>query len=176
MKKTIIIVLVIVFVYMILGELAEQQILVPNDAIRIRVIANSNDAYDQSIKLKVSDELKTTMYNLLSKANNTNEARDIINNNLDDVKNDVANILKKESYHLPYNVKYGYNYFPAKEYKGVKYDAGYYESLLVTLGAGQGDNWWCVLFPPLCLLEASETKSNEVEYRSFVKEILNKYF
>ncbi|MBQ9011225.1 MAG: stage II sporulation protein R, partial [Bacilli bacterium] len=53
-------------------------------------------------------------------------------------------------------------------YKGVKYKEGYYESLLVTLGKGKGDNWWCVLFPPLCLIEADE--SSDVQYKSFVKE------
>ena len=54
--------------------------------------------------------------------------------------------------------------------KGIEYDEGYYESLLITLGEGKGDNWWCVLFPPLCLIEAEE--STEVEYKSFIKEII----
>ena len=67
--------------------------------------------------------------------------------------------------------------FPEKEYKGVVYDEGYYESLLVTLGEGKGDNFWCVLFPPLCLMEAEETDdTTEVEYKSFIKEIIEKYF
>ena len=65
------------------------------------------------------------------------------------------------------------NYFPSKEYKGVKYEEGYYESLVITLGKGEGDNWWCVLFPPLCLIEGEE--DTEVEYKSIVMEILDKY-
>ncbi len=176
MKKTIILILIIIIVYLILGELADQKILIPSEAIRIRVIANSNDEHDQSVKKEVSNELKTTMYNLLSKASNTNEARNIISSNLDNVRSDVASVLKEESYSLSYNVNFGYHYFPEKEYKGVKYSEGYYESLLVTLGSGKGDNWWCVLFPPLCLLEAQESETTNVEYRSFVKEIINKYF
>ena len=74
---------------------------------------------------------------------------------------------------MGYDINFGYNYFPEKEYKGVKYNEGYYESLLVTLGEGKGDNWWCVLFPPLCLIEADE--SSDVEYRSIIEEILEKY-
>ena len=65
------------------------------------------------------------------------------------------------------------NYFPEKEYKGTIYEEGEYESLLITLGSGEGNNWWCVLFPPLCLIEAEE--SEEVEYSFFIKELFEKY-
>ena len=60
-----------------------------------------------------------------------------------------------------------------KDYVGVKYPEGEYESLVITLGEGKGDNWWCVLFPPLCLVEAEE--HTDVEYKFFVKEIIDKY-
>ena len=67
------------------------------------------------------------------------------------------------------------NYFPEKEYKGVVYEEGEYESLVITLGNGLGENFWCVLFPPLCLLDTEEEPEN-VEYTSFVKEVIDKYF
>ena len=73
-----------------------------------------------------------------------------------------------------FTINYGLNYFPKKEFKGITYDAGYYESVVVTLGEGLGDNWWCVLFPPLCSLEAEE--SSDVEYTTMTQEILKKYF
>ena len=75
-----------------------------------------------------------------------------------------------------FQVHYGLNYFPEKKYKGVTYKEGYYESLVVTLGEGKGENWWCVLFPPLCLLEAEETNTNAVEYKFFVQDLITKYF
>ena len=65
---------------------------------------------------------------------------------------------------------------PEKHYKGVTYKEGNYESLVVKLGEGKGENFWCVLFPPLCLLEAEESDKDEVEYKSFIKEIIDKYF
>lgn len=79
----------------------------------------------------------------------------------------------EEKYNLDYKINFGENYFPEKEFNGVTYEEGYYESVLVTLGKGEGDNWWCVLFPPLCLLEAEE--SDEVEYKFFVQELIDKY-
>ena len=113
------------------------------------------------------------MYELLKNTKGVDEARRIINNNLDNIDNDVKTTLQLLDYELGYDINFGLNYFPSKEYKGITYDEGYYESLVITLGEGKGDNWWCVLFPPLCLLEAEE--STEVEYTSFVKELLDKY-
>jgi stage II sporulation protein R len=173
MKQTIILLIAILGIYLILGELADKKILIPNEAIRIRVVPNSNDKYDQDVKKMVSTELQTSMFSLLSTAKNVNEARKLINSNLNLVKQNIDSLLKTQKYDRSYTLNFGYNYFPEKEFKGIKYEAGYYESLLVTLGEGKGDNWWCVLFPPLCLLEASD--STDVEYRSFVKELIDKY-
>ena len=113
------------------------------------------------------------MYDLLKDAKSSEEASEIIKNNLELVDNDVKKILEDNNYDLGYKINYGYNYFPEKEYKGVKYEEGYYESLLVTLGKGEGDNWWCVLFPPLCLIEGEE--ADKVEYKSIVEQIIKKY-
>ena len=73
------------------------------------------------------------------------------------------------------DVNFGYNYFPPKEYKGIKYDEGYYESLVVTLCEGKGDNWWCVLFPPICALEEDSENYEKIEYSFYIKEMFNKY-
>ena len=67
---------------------------------------------------------------------------------------------------------YGKNYFPRKEYKNVIYEEGEYESVVITIGDGNGKNFWCVLFPPLCMLD----EDSNIEYSSLVKEIIDKYF
>ena len=64
---------------------------------------------------------------------------------------------------------------PEKEYEGVTIPSGNYESLVITLGSGLGDNWWCVMFPPLCLLEAKDNNTENIEYKFLVQEILEKY-
>ena len=88
----------------------------------------------------------------------------------------IEKTIENEPYNNTYNINYGTNHFPEKEYKGVIYQEGDYESLVITLGEGLGDNFWCVLFPPLCLLEAEDTETDKVEYTSFIKEIIDKYF
>ena len=173
MNKSIIVMLLILGFYLLVGNISANKITIPDDAIRLRVVPNSNTQYDQSIKKKVSHLLQSKMYHLLENTKGIEDARDTINNNLNDIDNSISDLLIKEQYNLGYKVNFGYNYFPEKEFNDVIYDEGYYESVLVTLGKGEGDNWWCVLFPPLCLLEASE--GDKVEYKFFIQEMLEKY-
>jgi len=171
MKKLIIIFIFIIMFYMMVGHVGS--LIIPEEALRIRVIANSDSDYDQQIKTKVKENVQYKIYNLLKDTKGIDEARTIINNNLSYIDTEVMKTLQNLNYNLGYDINYGLNYFPSKEYKGTIYEEGYYESLVITLGSGQGSNWWCVLFPPLCLLEAEE--SDVVEYTSFVKELISKY-
>ena len=147
----------------------EEDIIIPSNAIRFRVIANSNTVQDQQNKLLIKDKLEKEIYNLIKDANSTNDVRDVISSNMDAIDK-----LVKE-YNVPYNINYGLNYFPTKNYKGVMYKAGDYESLVITLGEGMGNNFWCVLFPPLCLLDNNEEDISDIKYQSFVKNILKKF-
>lgn len=151
-------------------------ILLPNqkqkdDLIRIRVIANSNSEYDQKIKEEVSDNIKQELYELLKEETNIDNARKIIKNNINNLNNNIEKILENETY--SYTINYGYNYFPEKQYKNTTYKEGNYESLLIKLGNAEGNNWWCILFPPLCLIEAEES-NEEIEYQSFFINLINK--
>lgn len=172
-KKFIFIVLIIMIIYFV-GKTTAGAIKIPDESIRIRVIANSNSDYDQQMKLKVSNNLQKEIYTLLKDAEDVDTARRIIKDNMNTLDNSVRTTLLKNNYNISYNINFGQNYFPEKEFKGIIYDEGYYESVVVSLGEGAGDNWWCVLFPPLCLLEAEE--SDEVEYKFFVQELIEKYF
>lgn len=143
---------------------------IPDEAIRLRVIANSNSIDDQYEKTLVKESIEKKLAILLENIDDINVANQIIKDNLDLFNQEVYAILKDNDF----KIDYGLNYFPEKEYKGITYDEGQYQSLVVTIGSGQGNNWWCVLFPPLCLLEAEE--STEVEYQFFVMELINKIF
>ena len=176
MKNYILTVLLIVFGIYILQPLEAESIKIPDSAIRLRVVPNSNSKRDQEVKLKVKTELENTTYELLDGVTSINTARNIITDNLSNIEANLKEILIKEHYNLDFKINFGQNYFPEKEFKGITYEAGNYESLVVTLGKGEGDNWWCVLFPPLCLLEAEESETDEVEYKFFVQELIEKYF
>ena len=166
--------IIMFFVYS--NNKVDAEVIIPDGAIRVRVIANSNSLYDQSIKMKVKDYTEKNISTLLLSVTDIDEARDIINSNISSLNNGIDNIFNDNNYNMDYNVNFGNNYFPDKEYKGVIYKEGEYESLVVTIGKGQGDNWWCVLFPPLCLLEGKDNNSSDVEYKSFVKEMLDRIF
>lgn len=174
MKKTIITLIIILVTYMVIGVSAEELVEIPNEAIRVRVIANSNSDYDQEMKQQIKTEVQLYMQDLLKDAKTTDEARTIITENIKNLNKRLDIFLQQINYNKEFKINFGLNYFPEKEYKGIKYKEGLYESLLITLGEGKGNNWWCVLFPPICLLEAEE--GEEIEYKSFVKEIIEKYF
>ena len=167
MKKIIIILFILSLGVMFSKK--EEDILIPNNAIRFRVVANSNSLSDQQEKLVIKENIEKEVYNLISSANNSEDVKALINNNIDQIKKIV------DKYNVKYDINYGYNYFPTKNYKGVMYQAGNYESLVITLGQGMGDNFWCVLFPPLCLLDNDKEDVGEVEYKMYVKNLLDNF-
>lgn len=170
--KKIIIPILIILTLLTLNTKASAN-LIPDEAIRLRVLANSNSEYDQQIKLEIKDQIQIDLYNLLKDTKGIEEARKIIKKNIPNISSKVEKILEQENYQEGFSIHFGSHYFPEKEFKGITYEEGYYESLLITLGKGEGNNWWCVLFPPLCLVEAEE--SDEVEYKFFIKELIDKY-
>lgn len=167
MKKIMFIGLIIVF-YLVFGNINEKNNLIPTDAIRIRVLANSDSKEDQEIKREVKSKLEIYLYDLLSDVKDISTADLLIEESIPNLKSIINTTYKGD-----YNINYGLNYFPKKEYKGITYEEGYYNSLVVSLGEGLGQNWWCILFPPLCMLEGQEI--DDVEYRSLIGDILNKY-
>ena len=151
MKKLIIIILTVLTIFLVYKKVNAEEVIIPDNSIRLRVIPNSNSSYDQAMKSVVKDYLEKDVYNLFKDTKTIEDAREIINNNLDNIN--------------------GNNYFPEKVFKGVKYNEGYYESIVVSIGEAKGDNWWCVLFPNLCIVN-----DKDVEYTSLVKEIIDKIF
>lgn len=144
-------------------------VIIPSNAIRFRVIANSDSIQDQNKKLLIKEDIENKVYDLISDAKNVDEVRNLIEKNMNDIEKVV------ESYNIPYDISYGNNYFPTKNYKGVLYKAGNYESLVITLGKGMGSNFWCVLFPPLCLLDSKSSDVSDVEYQLYVKKLFDKF-
>lgn len=176
MKKIIFVLIGLVIVFLISNQ-GSEEVIIPQEAIRFRVIANSNSKQDQAEKKKVAKKLAEDVTELLKDSDSIEEVREKLQSNVNNFSDLVNEQIKEDNYESVVNVNYGNNYFPEKKYKGVVYDEGEYESLVVTLGSGSGDNFWCVLFPPLCLLEAEEDSDiSDVKYTSFVKELLDKYF
>lgn len=167
MKKIIVCLFIVTVLVLVNKE--EIKVLIPEDAIRFRIIANSNSIEDQKEKIEIRNELEPIIGDILTNSTTKEETKTEINNNLYKINHVIDKI------NTTYDVNYGLNFFPEKNYKGVTYKEGNYESLVITLGDGLGDNWWCVLFPPLCLLEANETNYDDITYTSYIQELINKY-
>ena len=158
MKKTVIIITIIVSLLVLNKHMSNTKM------IRFRIIANSNEEIDQMTKKEI---LQTISKDLLKEKDTYEEEKEYLINNIPLMTEKIKNKIN-----MPFTINYGDNYFPEKEYNGTKYPEGMYESLVITLGEGKGDNFWCILFPPLCMIDEEEN----IEYSSFIKEVWNKIF
>lgn len=174
MKRFFIIFILFLVLVIYIDKYDSNYYVIPDESIRIRIIANSDSFDDQYIKIKVKQLIEPVIEEDLSNSSSLEESRSIIKDNLNKYNSMISSYLVDNSYNDKFSINYGSNYFPEKEYKGVKYESGNYESLVIKLGSGMGDNWWCVMFPPICSLEVEE--NSDIEYKVFVKELFDKYF
>ncbi|MGM8364767.1 stage II sporulation protein R [Virgibacillus sp. W0181] len=134
--------------------------IIPDEAIRLRILANSDDKKDQHIKQLIRDEVNAEITTWVEELTDIDEARRLIESRLPQIKAIVQDVLKDENKTQTAHVEYGKNVsFPMKLYGSYVYPPGEYEAVLITLGEGKGSNWWCVLFPPLCFLDFSNGTS-----------------
>ena len=130
---------------------------IPAEAIRLRILANSDSAPDQAVKRHVRSAVAGELERLAAGAESAAEAREAISASLPELEALVKRELESRGFGYGASVRLGPAPFPAKIHGGRVYPAGEYETLLITLGEGRGENWWCVLFPPLCFADAVGT-------------------
>lgn len=172
MKKYLFILIAFLIVIVVYNVSEENKYVIPADAIRLRIIPNSNSLYDQYVKLKVKNNIEPVIEYIMTDVNDYLIADSKIKENVNLISDKVEETLISNNYNKNFSINYGLNYFPEKEYKGIKYEEGMYNSLVIKLGEAKGDNWWCVLFPPICFVEASEDE--EVEYKFLIKDLFDK--
>ena len=172
--KKIIIVLTLITMFLVYREVKSEEIIIPDTAIRLRVIPNSNSMLDQNMKAKVKEYLEKNTYLLLKDESDIEVARKLIKENIPILEENINKIFEENNYDTSYVINYGYNYFPEKKYRGIKYKEGEYESIVISIGEAKGDNWWCILYPNLCLIDLENKEDNE--YKSWVIDTINKIF
>ena len=126
---------------------------IANNIIRFHVIANSDSAEDQSLKLAVRDKIIGSLQDTLADADSIEEARLLLEQNSDTIKKTASQVVKDWKRKDEIQVSLCNRYFPVKQYGDLTFPAGDYEALCVEIGAAEGRNWWCVLFPSLCFLD-----------------------
>ena len=167
MKKLLIISSIII---LILISTKKDEIVIPTNSIRVRVISNSNNINDQLEKVKVKSIVEETLYENIKETKTIEEARIEIKKSIPTLEKSIEKTINND-----FSINFGTNYFPKKEMFGIEYNEGNYESIVINIGESKGKNWWCVLFPPICMIEAEENNKDNIEYKSKVLEILNEY-
>jgi stage II sporulation protein R len=129
--------------------------------IRFHVVANSDSAGDQALKLLVKDEVVKEMEILLQSSTSIDESREIINNNIENIKGIAENVVANNGQDMAVEVSLKQETFPVKKYGDIVLPSGEYEALVINLGEAKGKNWWCILFPPLCFVDATHGVVND---------------
>ena len=138
--------------------------------LRIHIRANSNSVEDQTVKYRVKEEVVDALIPLLSEIDSFKQAKTTIEQNYSLIEN-VANIvLKQEGFTYKSNAKIENEYFPTRSYENITLEEGYYDALILELGSGEGDNWWCIVFPAFCFTKSQ--KSDNIVYISRIWDII----
>lgn len=142
--------------------------------VRIHIRANSNDEVDQRVKLKVKEAVVEFLTPFIASCNTLEQAHAVIRSHLSGVTRVADAVLAQEGFEYTSRARMTDEYFPTRAYGELVLDEGVYDALIVELGSGTGDNWWCVVYPPLCFIGAESNGSNSITYKSKILEIINK--
>ncbi len=146
-----------------------------DDYLRIHIRANSNSQQDQNVKYLVKNAVVDYLTPLLCNAKDKDAAKQIVIANKDGIQRVADSVLKQNVFYYTSNAVVKQEEFPTRTYEGLTLDSGVYEALIVNLGTGTGDNWWCVVYPPLCFVGGEATTGNTIKYKSKLLEIINDF-
>jgi len=154
MKKILAVLCIVFFLTAMLNSYFNKtQVALAKSVIRFHVLANSDSPRDQELKLKVRNRVIKEMEHIFEDDTDIAKAREIIADNIDKIKQIAEDEVRLNGFSYDVNVSLGKSNFPTKEYGEIELPAGEYEALKIEIGKAQGQNWWCVLFPPLCFVD-----------------------
>lgn len=142
------------------------------DVFRVHILANSDSTEDQELKLKVRDKLQSYCLDMFKECESSYEAQALAQNNLDIIQTQVQNTVYENGYDYGVSIEVGNEYFSTRDYENFTLPAGQYKALVVKLGKAEGKNWWCCLYPTVCINAASENNSPDDVLNSSELEIV----
>ena len=140
--------------------------------LRIHIRADSNDEEAQAVKYKVKDAVVGFLTPIIAECDTKQKAEDAISVRLDGIKAVADKILYEQGFDYKATVKINTENFPTRSYGNFTLEKGYYDALIIELGSGRGDNWWCVVYPPLCFTGSG----SGYVYKSKIMEIIRNFF
>lgn len=158
-KRILIATFTIIGLYVLLGFLPiHSEAAIYDNVLRLHVLANSDSSEDQALKLEVRDRILEETATLFKDCKSKDEAREAVESNLDKIREIAEQTVREAGYEYGVSVSLGEEEYPTKNYEECCFPAGEYLSLRVMIGEAEGENWWCVLFPPLCIDAAGESR------------------
>lgn len=163
---------------------SETQRNIANKIIRFHVIANSDSEEDQNLKLSVKEAVITYASPLLENSKDINETREILAENTEEIISIANGVIENHGYSYGVKAYFTTSYFPTKSYGDVTFPSGKYEAYKIEIGESKGKNWWCVMYPPLCFIDAShgvlpdsskETLKNVLDDEEYESITINNY-
>lgn len=165
---------------------------IPNNVFRFHILANSDTEEDQTLKLKVRDKVLERTKILFDTANSKSDAEEFVKANLETIEEIAQNEVYKNGYNYPVKAEIVNMHFDTRHYESYTLPAGMYDALRITIGNAKGHNWWCVMYPSICISTADEGKGrakdvlsddeyslvtdDKVEYKFFIVELFQKIF
>lgn len=156
--KRFLILIFLLFIYTIICAVSYVNAVSSNiesSVFRLHVIANSDSKEDQDLKYIIRDNILTYINEISKNASTKEEVIEIARNNIDTIKQIAQETVYENGYNYSVNIKIGNFAFPTKQYGDISLPAGFYDALRVEIGSASGQNWWCVMFPPLCFVDVS---------------------
>lgn len=185
MKRFILVISVLILTVLAFNEIVysvvlgvnngEEEILnsVSNKLIRFHVIANSDSAEDQSLKLKVKDEVLKAISAELNKSSSLEESRNILIKNDEKIKKVAEKVIRENGYKYKVATSLSKENFPVKTYGAITLPQGNYEAYRILIGNAGGQNWWCVMFPPLCFIDITKGEVEKEKTSKEMKKVLS---
>lgn len=144
--------------------------------LRIHIRANSNLSVDQNIKYEIKDEVVSFLTPHIAKCSSLDEVKNSLNSLKNDIENICNKILKDNGFNYVAKAKIQNEFFPTRTYGEYVLEADFYDALIIELGEACGDNWWCVVYPPLCFLNSKDINTTNIKYKSKLYELISKFF
>lgn len=138
--------------------------------LRIHIRANSNFEIDQNVKYEIKDEIVEYLTPFLVNGKTFEMAKIIINEHLKSIETVANNVLTNKGFSYTAKAKLNEEFFPTRSYSSLTLESGFYDALIISLGSGEGDNWWCVVYPPLCF---TSSENVSIVYKSLIWEIID---
>lgn len=181
MKTSISIILLVVFgflivIFFLFYPISSSQKINSDSYLRIHIRANSNLDCDQKVKYQVKDEIIKVLTPILCDVKSKEDAIKTIDENIFLITETADKVLGLNGFNYKSRASIKSEFFPTRSYDNLTLESDFYDALIIELGSGLGNNWWCVVYPPMCFVDYKNNDATNIEYRFKMLEIIKNFF